>query len=52
MGFVPDHIVPDCVLTILAQNPGADEEAGKQIVGFEQIGHRTHPSMKRAIPNP
>ena len=52
MGFVPDQIVPDSELVVLAQNPGEDEEAGRQIVGWEQVGHRTHAIYKPCPPLP
>lgn len=38
-GFVPDEIV-DAPVLILAQGPGADEEAGMKVVGHEYAGRR------------
>jgi uracil-DNA glycosylase family 4 len=51
LGFVPDAIV-DGPLTILAQNPGADEEAGRRVVGWEQIGYRPTPIYDACTPQP
>lgn len=41
-GFVPDEIV-DAPVLILAQNPGADEEAGMKVTGHEYAGRRRVP---------
>ena len=34
-GFVPDRIPDGALVVVLAQNPGADEEAGRQVTGYE-----------------
>ena len=34
-GFVPDVLMPGARVLILAQAPGADEEAGRRIIGME-----------------
>jgi len=48
-GFVPDELREDARVLILAQNPGADEEAGQRIVGYEYAGRRRVPIKE---PNP
>jgi uracil-DNA glycosylase len=50
-GWVPDQLV-NSPLTILAQNPGADEEAGRRVVGWEQIGYRPTPIYDACTPQP
>lgn len=33
--FVPDEMVPGAQVVVLSQNPGADEEAGRRLVGYD-----------------
>ncbi len=47
-GFVPDHIVPNSRLVILAQNPGKDEERGEKIVSYDG----KHPVYEQVTPQP
>ena len=37
-GFVPDELHEAALVTILMQNPGADEESGRQVVGLDERG--------------
>lgn len=48
MGFVPDEIVEGAEVTILAQNPGGNEEAGNKLVSWENISKGT---FTRRVPN-
>ena len=34
LGYVPDLIMPGAEVTILAQNPGDNEEKGKRVIGY------------------
>lgn len=47
-GFVPDHIVPNSRLVILAQNPGKDEERGEKLTGYDG----KHPVYEPTTPQP
>ena len=42
-GFVPDELVDTARVLILAQAPGADEEAGQRVAGHEYAGRRRVP---------
>ena len=48
-GYVPDKPCNDAEVAIVAQSPGADEEAGLRVVGVEYVGHRRVPQKE---PNP
>jgi uracil-DNA glycosylase len=48
-GFVPDRIVDGTEVLILAQNPGAHEESGEQVVGHTYVGRKRVPVVQ---PNP
>ena len=49
LGFTPDELVEDAPVLVLAQAPGADEEAGMRVVGHEYAGRRRVPVKE---PNP
>ena len=46
-GFVPDELVEDAPVLVLAQAPGADEEAGMKVVGHEYAGRRRVPELSK-----
>ena len=50
MGFVPDRIVAETPVLVLAQGPGEDEEQGERVVGIEYAGRRRLP-IKEPNPN-
>jgi uracil-DNA glycosylase len=39
LGFVPDEIHEGATVSILAQNPGANEESGQRIIGWEKVSY-------------
>ena len=52
VGFVPDEYRAGALVTILGQNPGADEEAGRQVVAVrgrdvETVPHPPAPFLGR-----
>jgi len=47
-GFVPDTLVPNTRLTIVAQNPGKDEERGQRILGYDG----KQPIYEACVPQP
>ena len=51
-GFVPDILVTDARVLVLAQNPGEFEEQGKRIVGYEYAGRRRVPVTEPCSPQP
>jgi len=36
LGFVPDDVIDGAVTTVILQNPGPDEEAGRKVVAMDQ----------------
>ena len=51
-GFVPDEIVVGAKVLVLAQNPGANEEQGKRLVGYEYAGRRRVAIEESCFPAP
>lgn len=51
-GFVPDAINADSSITVVAQNPGIDEEKGRRIVEYLQIGKSRRPIYQPCTPQP
>lgn len=51
-GFVPDELVDGSEVVILAQNPGANEEAGEKITGYDYAGRRRVPIIQPVGPAP
>ena len=41
-GFVPDELKPSALVTVIAQGPGADEEAGRRYLGGNQWEPHPH----------
>lgn len=51
-GFVPDCLVPDAAVLILAQNPGTDEEQGERVVGVVYSGRGRVPVKEPNLGGP
>ena len=51
-GFVPDEPTDGAEVLVLAQNPGANEESGERIVGYEYSGRRRVPLTEPCQPAP